>query len=145
MHRLLVGILASLLIVPAAFARRHSGFNISISSDGEDITACNQIRVTMGDEPALRAEEQIDASSLRSLKVTADRNGGVRVTGWDGAGYAITACKAAANATDLAALRATLNGDELTAAGPEDETMVYFLVRAPRNAVLDLRATNGAV
>ena len=146
MHRLLVALLATLLVVPAAFARRHSGFNISISTgEWEDIAGCDQIRVRIGDEPAVRAEEQIDGAGLRSLKVTADHNGGVRVSGWDSPGYSITACKAAANAADLAAVHATLNGNELTAQGPDDVTMVYFIVRAPRGAVLDLHATNGAL
>lgn len=143
MHRLLVVTLATLLVAPVAFARRHSGVTIS-TGDAEEVTRCDQLRVTIGDEPALRAEERIDGSSLRALKVVADYNGGVRVTGSDVPGYLITACKAAANASDLAAVHATLQGNEVTAQGPDD-AVVFFLVRAPRGAVLDLHANNGSV
>ena len=145
MHRLLVTALAALLIVPAALAGGRSGFNVSISTDDwEEITRCDQIRVTIDDEPAARAEEKIDGSALRSLTARADQNGGVRVVGWDGTGYAITACKAARNAADLARIHASLRGNELTADGSEDlRAVLYFLVRAPRNAVLTLEANNG--
>ena len=147
MHRLVAPVLAAVLIVPAAFARNHRSFDVSISTDdAEEITRCDQIRVTIAGEPAVRAEEQIDARSLRSLKVTADHNGGVHVSGWDGPGYAITACKAAASASDLAAVRPSLRGNELTADVANDaQSVVYFLVRAPRGADLDLHAMNGEV
>jgi len=146
MRRFALTVLAAVLIVPAAFAR-HTGFNVNISTDDfEEITRCDQIRITIGDEPAVRAEEQVDGSSLRSLKVVSDRNGGVRVTGWDGPGYSITACKAAANGTALATIHAKLSGNELTATNTDDSYgIVYFLVRAPRGAVLDLYASNGEV
>lgn len=146
MHRFAITFLAALLVVPAAFASRHGDFNVSISTDDwDDITRCDQIRVRIGDQPAVTAEEQIDAASLRSLKVVSHRNGGVRVTGWTNSGYAITACKAAANATALASLHPSLRGNELTADPNDEAGVIYFLVRAPRGAVLDLHATNGEV
>jgi len=146
MHRFALTVLAALLVAPAAFAR-HTNFNVTISTgDWEEVTRCDQIRVTIADEPAVRAEEQIDASSLRSLKVISDRNGGVRVTGWDSPGYSITACKAAANPSALAAIHANLSGNELSASDSGDSYgIVYFLVRAPHGAVLDLHASNGEV
>ena len=146
MHRLAITFLAALLVVPNAFASRHGNFNISISTDGsDDITSCDQIHVRIADEPAVTAVEQIDASSLRSLKVVSHRNGGVRVTGSTNGGYAITACKAAGNAAALASLHASLRGNELTADESEETGVIYFLVRAPRGAVLDLHASNGEV
>jgi hypothetical protein len=147
MKRLLAIGLLTLLVVPAAFARGRHSRNVSISTeDDETITSCGQIRVSFDDEDAVRAEEQIDASGLRSLVVKADYNGGVHVTGWDGSGYQITACKAARTAADLADLHASLRGNELTTTGPEDrQSIVYFLVRAPRGADLKLEATNGGI
>jgi hypothetical protein len=147
MNRLFVAFLATLLVVPAAFARDRHSTNVSISTDDwEEITRCDQLRVTFDDEPALRAEEQINGAGLTSLRVRADHNGGVRVFGSDGAGYAITACRAARTAAELSEVRASLRGNELTADGPDDRrAIVYFLVRAPRNAVLDLEATNGEI
>jgi putative adhesin len=55
-------------------------------------------------------------------------------------------CKAAANPADLAALHASLRGNELaTDAADESSSVIFFLVRAPRGAVLDLHANNGEV
>ncbi len=65
MNRLFAATFATLFILPAAFARDHSSMNISVSTeDFEEVTRCDQLRVTFDDEPALRAEEQIDASRL---------------------------------------------------------------------------------
>ncbi|MGZ7081127.1 MAG: DUF4097 family beta strand repeat-containing protein [Thermoanaerobaculia bacterium] len=147
MNRLLATGLLILLVAPAAFARGRQSTNISISTeDYEDITSCDQVRVTFDEEAAIRAEEKIDAPALRSLSVKADHNGGVQVTGWDGSGYQITACKAGRTAADLADLHASLRGNELTASGSEDrQSIVYFLVRAPRGADLHLEANNGGI
>jgi hypothetical protein len=146
MKSLLATAFASLLVLPAAFAGR-SSMNISVSTDDfEEVTRCDQLHVTFDDEPGLRAEEQIDASRLRSLVVKADRNGGVRVTGWEGSGYQITACKAARTAAELTELHASLRGNELTASSPaERRSVIYFLVRAPRGADLNLEANNGEI
>ena len=145
MRRLIAA--AALLLAPALFAHDHSQ-NISISTDDyEDVTSCSQIRVTFDHQTALRAEEELPVGSLRSLKIVSDQRGGVRVAGWDQPRYAVTVCKAAASADALRALNARLSGNEVTASGPDGDQqwVVYFLVRTPRNATLDVTAHNGPI
>src|ERR1043165_6056336 len=147
MRRIIVA--AALLIAPSLFAYGHDSHhrNISISTDDyEEVTSCSQIRVTFDDAPAARAEEELPVSSLRSLKITSDKNGGVRVAGWDQPRYAVTVCKAAADASLLSHVRGRLSGNEVTTDGPEDgQWVAYLLVRTPRNASLDVEAHNGPI
>ena len=141
MRRLIAA--AALLIAPSLFA--HSR-NISISTDDYDeVTSCNQIRISFDDQTALRAEHELPVSSLRSLKIMSERHGGVRVVGWDQPRYAVTVCKAAADAGMLAAIDARLSGNEVSIAGPDSDNqwVIYLLVRTPRNATLDVSSHNG--
>jgi hypothetical protein len=144
MRRLIAA--AALIIAPSLFAHDH-GQNMSISTDdSDDITSCNQIRVTFGNAPAVRAEEELPVSSLRSLKITSDQHGGVRVAGWDQPRYAVTACKAAATPALLGQIGARLSGNEITSNGPDDgQWVVYLLVHTPRNATLDVESHNGPI
>jgi DUF4097 and DUF4098 domain-containing protein YvlB len=141
---------AALLIAPSLLAYGHDSHhrNISISTDDyEEVTSCSQIRVTFDDAAAVRAEEELPAASLRSLKINSDKNGGVRVAGWDQPRYAVTVCKAAADASLLSQVRARLSDNEVTTDGPEDSNqwVAYILVRTPRNATLDVEAMNGPI
>lgn len=146
MRRLIAA--AALIIAPSVFAHDHNHYqNVSISTDGsEELTSCSQIRVTFDNAPAVRAEEELPVSSVRSLKITSDQHGGVRVAGWDQPRYAVTVCKAAATPALLGQIGARLSGNEVTSTGPDDgQWMVYLLVRTPRNATLDVEAHNGPI
>jgi len=142
MRRLIAA--AALLIAPSLFA--HSR-NISITTDDDDITSCNQIRVTFDDEPAVRAEEELPVASLRSLKIVSGQGGAVRVTGWDQPRYAVTVCRAAATPSMLSSVHANLSGNEITTTGPDEggQWMAYLLVRTPRGATLDVDTHNGPI
>jgi hypothetical protein len=133
-----------LVLVAVPLLARNRG--LSIDSDGP-ITDCNQLRVTFSDERApVVSEELAAASGLRALKMDARTNGGIHVTGWDQNRYSVTVCKAVGPGVSLSDIRVQLSGDEVTSSGPEDaEYVVYYIVRAPRNAVLDLRASNGPI
>jgi len=146
MRRLIAA--AALIIAPSLFANEHHhSQNVTINTDDyEELTSCSQIRVTFDDEPAVRAEEELPVSSLRSLKITSDKNGGVRVAGWDQPRYAVTVCKAAATPSLLGQIGARLSGNEITSTGPDrDQWVVYLLVRTPRNAALDVESHNGPI
>jgi len=134
------------LFVPATlFAGRYHN-DLSVSTDDREITDCSQLRVTIDDAPAARAEEAVQLGNIKSLTVRAPQNGGINVTGTDSGRYEVTACKAAAVATSLNDIRVRVSGNELTANGPDDSRwVVYFLVRAPRGADLDLSANNGPI
>jgi DUF4097 and DUF4098 domain-containing protein YvlB len=125
----------------------HSGHGLSISiDDWEDVRDCSAIRARYNDRDIPVIEENVPVGSLRSLKVRSDRNGSIRVVGSNTSSFAVKACKASAlgNANDL---HVNLRGNELTADRVETDgrSIIYFLVFAPRNATLDLDASNGPI
>jgi hypothetical protein len=141
-------VLIPLVVLASPGSRSHRrSMSISIDDD-EEISRCDQIRVTFDDEGAARAEEAVPVAGLRSLRVDAARNGGIHVTGWDRSDYSVTACKAAMSlGTTLNSVHARVDGDKVTAEGPgdNDDWVVYFLVRAPRGASLTLHSSNGGI
>ena len=133
-------------LLPATLFGSHWNSGLSVTTDDRDITDCSQMRVTIDGEPAARAQETVALGNVRSLTVRAPRNGGIYVMGSDSGRYDVTACKAAAMDTSLNQIRVRVNGNELTGDGPDDSRWVlYFLVRAPRGADLDLDAHNGPI
>jgi hypothetical protein len=119
---------------------------ISIDNMDGDLNDCSQLRVTIDHRPAMRSEEIVNVGALRSLVVRAPENGGIHVVGSDSAGYEVKACKAAAFDDALADIKVRVTGNEVTAEGPDrGRWMVYFLVRAPRGATLDLRSHDGPI
>lgn len=148
MRRLLV-LVSVLILTTGAFAERHHygcGMCISTDDNNGEITDCNQMRVTIDDQPAVRAEEMLPVGSLRSLAVRAPQNGGIYVTGATSGGYEVKACKAASIESALNDIHVHVSGNEISAEGPDNERwVVYFIVRAPRAATLNLSAHNGPI
>jgi hypothetical protein len=153
MRRLaLVSALIALAIPVAVLSRSssHSSYsdhNLSVSIDNwEDVRDCSAIHVRYNDRTVPVIEENVPVSSLRSLKVRSARNGSIRVLGTTASTYGVKACKASAlgNANDL---HVNVRGNVVSAEGfdSDSRSIVYFLVFAPRNAVLDLDATNGPI
>jgi len=141
MRRLLLIVLC---LAPATLFARSRG--MSVNYDNRDVTDCSQLRVTFDDTPAATAEEAVNVADLRSLAVRAARNGGINVTGSDSGRFEVKACKAAAVESALNDIRVSVNGNEVTADGPDgDRWIVVFLVRSPHGASLDLNASNGPI
>ncbi len=150
-HRSLAGLTLAALALTLLPARAvHADRNVSIDED-EKGTGCSRNRMSWDDRETARSEETVQVGRGRgTLLVRASRNGGVRVEGWDGKDYQITACKFASGDTqaDAAALLSRLSidtrGDEVTAKGPsEDDWSIFFIVKAPKDADLSLAVTNG--
>lgn len=128
-------------------SRHHHGCGLCVSMDDMqgEINDCSQLRVTIDDEPAVRAEEIVSIGTPRSLVIRAPENGGIHVVGSQSEGYEVKACKAAASEGALNDIRVRVKGNEVTADGAGGRWVVYFLVRAPRNATLDLSSHNGPI
>ena len=128
--------LALMLAFSATAATAHDYDNHSAAEE------CSGRHVRFNDSASFVKKEVIDAGNLRSLKVSVT-NAPVSVEG-GGAGYTITVCKAAEVASDLDAIRVSLEGNELKATGPDDRRwMVMYHLSVPRGADLDLSAKNG--
>ncbi|HEX3581409.1 MAG TPA: hypothetical protein VH087_06580 [Thermoanaerobaculia bacterium] len=145
MRRFLSFLALSLLSLPL-FASHTHGLNVNISTDDDEpLTRCDQIRASVDGERLPMSEETLDARGVRTLTVRTSQNGGVYVTAADDGVYSVKACKAAAFA-DAGSIRTAISGGTVTADGPDrSDWVVYFLVRAPRNASLDLTAHNGPI
>jgi hypothetical protein len=130
----------------AGHGRYGRGINISIDEDDwREVTDCSQISIKFDGERAAMITQDI-AVGGSSLRVRSDQHGGIRATGWDGRGFSVKACKAVDDGEDPSAIRVTQSGNEISADGPDgDRWVVYFLVRVPRGATLDLRSTNGPI
>jgi len=122
------------------------GMSTTIDDDGGIVNDCSALRVTMDDRPAARAEETLSVGNLRSLTIRAPQNGGIYVSGSTSGGYEVKACKAAAFADDLNQVRSRVSGNEILTDGPDGgQWLVYYIVRAPRGASLDLDTHNGPI
>lgn len=140
--------LAMRMVAGPAGPGRHSR-NVSTNGD-MPVADCSGLRISFdGRAAATQSEERTIARSAAALRVRAEENGGIQVQGWDKSDYAVTLCKAAAPDADaqetLSQIKLSIDGGEVTVAGPSnrDNWTAYLLVRAPKDAVLDLRATNG--
>jgi hypothetical protein len=110
------------------------------------VNDCSALRVTIDGRPAARGEEMVSVGNLRSLNIRAPRNGGIYVSGSMSGGYEVRACKAAALPEDLNQIRSRVSGNEIVTDGPSDgEWVVYYLIRAPRGASLNLETRNGPI
>lgn len=148
MRRALV-IVSVFALATTLYAGRHGNRGLSMTIDDSEgtINDCSALRVTIDDRPAVRAEELVSIGSPRSLVLRPPENGGIHVVGTDSGGYEVRVCKAAAFEEDLNQIRVRVSGNEVTADGPDSSSrwMVYFLVRAPRGAILDLSSHNGPI
>lgn len=139
--------LAILVSITPAFARGHHNNSLSINThDDEPLTRCDQIRATFNDQVVPVIEQNLGGTGSRSLHIDAARNGGIYVTGGNGGTYSVKACKAAADGIDVNSVRVGLRGNTTYVDGPdESDWVVYFIVNAPRDAELELEATNGPI
>ena len=150
MRRLLIPLAILALALPALAGRNSRygggrGFTVNIDDDEDGIvTNCNQIHVTYDSRDVPMISEDLPVGGLRSLKIRSDRNGGIHVNG-GASRFAVTVCKASAFG-DARDIRVRLDGNEITGStSGESNTVVYYLVSAPRGASLDLSSHNGPI
>ena len=92
----------------------------------------------------VKGEQSLSVPGGTPLRLHAPDSSGLRVSGWDKADFEITACKVARDAATLARISVSApKGVVSISDTDEDEAVVFFLVRAPKGAVLDLAAENG--
>jgi hypothetical protein len=143
------------LIFASTTVQKDKHRNITISTSDEDtISDCSQVSMEIGDAQMARSElsDSVPASAVSSLRVTAAKNGGIHVQGWDRAEYHIKACLAASGDTETAArellsqIKLSLDNGQVTVIGPAtNDWLAYLIVQAPKGAVLDLSSVNGPI
>jgi hypothetical protein len=145
MRKVLVPV-ALMLISLAAYAHGGHGSDLNISyNDNGDGAGCEGFSVRMGGERVALIAEEVPFHG-RALRATTAGNGGIRVIGAESSSFGITVCKAVAAGMDASRVRPVLSGNELTVEGPDDEKwMAYLVIRAPRDASLELASQNGPI
>jgi hypothetical protein len=145
---------AAWLLSPAA-TRAASHYNLSVNADNAE--RCSDVRAKSSDGVVAIVPESatLGPRDLSALELDdASGHGVVRVRGWDRAEYAIETCKIAvaenlgAAETMARGINVSRSAGRLTTYAPppgNGNWQVLFLVRAPRNANLDLSTENGPI
>jgi hypothetical protein len=139
-------VVGALLIGSGTAKARHYGSSVS-NRHHDVVNTCDDLDFQFDDQKVSRAEEHFTvAKSAATLAVTAARNGGIEVIGWDGSNYSITACKAAAGDGLLKGISVSVAGNRVTASGPGDnDWTVYLIIKAPKGSDMSLEAFNGPI
>jgi hypothetical protein len=141
---------ATLLWVAAPFvppAAAHSGpsVNVTINSD-RVIESCADVRVSFDERDAARAEDSFEIPAGAPLSVKLPEHSGIQVNGEKRGGFGVTVCKAARRPDALDGIHVSRDGAGIAFRGPTSgDWMVFLIVRAPRDAALDLEAKNGPI
>jgi len=151
-HRALVWTVlpAAVLFAATAQARGwHHGHGISTSGGPGGISRCEQWRVEFGDRDAAVAQESvtIPVSEASPLVASPSENGGATVIGYEGKDFEVTVCKAAPedDRKALDAIRLVREKGRLSVDGPDSEWAAHLIIRAPKDASVDLQTLNGPV
>lgn len=120
---------------------RHRDVSID-SSGGEE--GCSGLRVRFDDVTAVKGEQTLSVPGGTPMRLHAPDSSGLRVSGWDKPDFEVTACKAARDAATLSRITVSAPRGVVSVSGVvEGEAVVFFYVKAPKGAVLDLAAENG--
>ncbi len=138
-------------VAPEQGDQRGWNFNTRVR-DGEVLTSCDQLDVTVRGAELARGEEAASVpATADGLAVTGFANGGLYVRGSGGAEYQVRLCKFAAGRTSgeaaatLENVKLAVNGGVVVVNGPSDRSdwNAHLIVLAPQDARLKLEARNG--
>ena len=144
---------AACLLNPAnAQTRRSRNLNINFEGSAEH---CSDLKVKSNGAVAQAAETfTLQKSEAPTLEMNAADHGIIKVRGWDHPEYSVEVCRVAAADTASEADQALRSvavsrvAGRFSASGPGTDGVswqVYFIVRAPQDANLDIEARNGPV
>ena len=141
-----ISLLGPALLLTAAAVQGESGVNLSIDAD-RGVSTCGDVRIRYDHREAERAEDSFTmAATAAPFRAQLPANSGIFVTGGKRDGFAVTVCKAARHSEALEGIHVSPDGSGLAFRGPAvGDWMVFLIVRAPRDAALDLEATNGSI
>ena len=134
---------ATVLAVGLADSALARGRNVSIDSSGGE-AGCGELRVRFDGATGVKEEQTLVVPGGTPLRLFAPDSSGLRVSGWERADFEITACKAARDGAALSRISVSASkGVVAVDGGNDDDVLVFFYVKAPKGAVLDLAAENG--
>jgi DUF4097 and DUF4098 domain-containing protein YvlB len=155
MKRMLLGLCLAALGVVLMYGREKRVDNAAIA-DKEQITSDNcsdHFHNDQGRFAAVASGEETRTVANQPLNIHAEKNGGIRVTTWDGPEFSIKLCKQAAADDEVAArkivdqTKLAVEGSTVSVAAPENlehsRVATLLLVKAPKAATVSLKVKNG--
>ena len=157
MHKVAFAGLILILGAGMLFAQHeHHGRSVSVTTDSNSAgDSCSDRMRTGFDFKSHVEDESTVALPNQPLQIKAQHNGGMRVTTWNQPGFSIKLCKQAASDSESRA-REVLNetqisvkGSVVSVAAPKGgndySVATVLLVKAPKDAVVNLSAHNGGI
>lgn len=156
MRKLLVFGLVLPLSIGLARAGEHRSHNSTMTMNDDSATDdCREhLRVSDDDYRSNVRDEEVKTIPNQPLTITAEQNGGIQVTTWDKAEVGLKLCKQIAIDDEsegrklLAETRLDISGSTISVHTPEGNHHslgTVLLVKAPKNANLNLSVHNGGV
>ena len=157
MRKLIVlGLTLPLCIVLARAGEHRNGSSstVTMNDDSAGDDCRDHLRVGNDDYRANVRDEETKTIPNQPLTITAEHNGGIQVTTWDKPEVSLKLCKQIATDDEsegrklLAETRLEINGSKISVHAPEENHHslgTLLMVKAPRNAELNLNVRNGGV
>ena len=133
--------------------RSHSS-TITMNDNSASDDCREHLRVGDDDYRSNLRDEEIKSVPNQPLTITAEQNGGIQVTNWDKPEIGLKLCKQVATDDEsrgrqlLADTHLEINGSNISVHAPEENHHslgTVLLVKAPKNANLNLHVHNGGV
>lgn len=157
MKKLIVFGLTLPLCIALAHAGEHrtwNGSTVTMNDDSSSDDCRDHLRVGNDDYRANVRDEEIKTIPNQPLTIKAEHNGGIQVTTWDKPEVSLKLCKQIAIDDEsegrrlLAETRLEINGSNISVHAPQENHHslgTLLLVKAPKNANLNLSVHNGGV
>jgi DUF4097 and DUF4098 domain-containing protein YvlB len=143
-----------LVLAHAGERSSHGGSTVTMNNDSGSDDCRDRLRVGNNEYRANVRDEETKTVPNRPLTITAEENGGIQVTTWDNPEISLKLCKqiAAGDETQgrklLAETHLEINGSKISIHVPQEDDYslgTLLLVKAPKNANLNLNVHNGGV
>src|SRR6201998_3710778 len=127
---------------------------ITMNDDSASEDCPHHLRVSNNEYRSSVRDEETKTVPNQPLNITAEDNGGIQVTTWDKPEFSLKLCKQIATDDEnegrklLAETRLEINGSKISGRAPDEDHHclgTVLLVKAPRNADLNLSVHNGGV
>jgi DUF4097 and DUF4098 domain-containing protein YvlB len=142
------------VLARAAERPNWSDSTVTMNDNSASDDCRDHLRVGNDEYRASVRDEEIKTLPNQPLTITAEHNGGIQVTTWDKPEFSLKLCKQIAIDDEnegrklLADTRLEINGSKISVHAPEENHHslgTVLLVKAPRNADLNLNVHNGGV
>src|SRR5712671_2649567 len=143
-----------IVLARAGEHRSWSGSTVTMNDDSSSDDCRDHLRVSNDDYRANVRDEEVKTIANQPLTIKAEQNGGIQVTTWDKPEVSLKLCKQIATDDEsegrrlLAETRLEINGSNISVHAPEENHHslgTLLLVKAPKNANLNLSVHNGGV